>query len=263
MKLKILAVLSVYALLSPMALAQNQKPASGLRLYDNFNQTFIDPSKWSAIWQCGPPAMECVREIQRGQLRLRVRAYGVTDTNVGTQFASSAVNLTASSVSDISTQVLVRNSSPQDCAANAGVAHSQVLVYGAFFNGGGGTAADDVVAFLQLDRYVAYGLGTVEVGGFLQYQGQFFGNIDLGSVNVGERVIVELQWDQPNHRFAARLARPTYGTKVEQFMPYTISDAAAAVSPFKSLSANVFPANCVGNRTPADLDVMFDNVSTN
>ena len=262
MRVGFLATLLACAMLNPTARAQTRKP-SGLHLYDNFNQGLIDPSKWTAIWQCGPPAMECVREIENGHLRLRIRSYGANNSNSGTQFSNSAVNLTADSVSTIAANVTVRNSDPTDCATNVGVAHSQALIYGSFFNGGGGTAADDVVAFLQLDRYVATGAGTVEVGGFLQYQGQFFDNVDFGPVNIGETVIVTLRWDQPNHRFVAKLDRPKYGTKVVQYMPYTISDTTQSVAPFKSLSANVFPANCVGSSVPADLDVSFDNVYTN
>jgi hypothetical protein len=68
--------------------------------------------------------MECVREIQDGRLRLRVRAYGAIDSNSGTQFAGSGVNLTAASVTNIAVQVVVRNSSPKDCATNSGVGHS-------------------------------------------------------------------------------------------------------------------------------------------
>lgn len=259
MRVRFLATLLACALLNPMVQAQNGK-LSGLHVYDNFNQTFIDPAKWIAPWQCGSPAMECVREIENGQLRLRIRSYGANDSNSGTQFSSSAVDLTAASVSAIAANVIVRNSNPRDCATNVGVAHSQGLIMGAFFNGGGGTANDDLIAFLQLDRYVATGAGTVEVGGFLQYQGQFFDNVDLGPVNIGETVIVGLQWDQLNHRFVVMLNRPKYGTNVVRYMPYSISDTTPPVAPFKSLSANVFPANCVGSSVPADLDIAFDNV---
>ena len=270
MKVRILAAfLGVF--MSGLTMAQTSllsstRPSSTLaaKLYDNFNQTYLDPTKWTMPWQCGSPAMECVREIERGQLRLRARAYGATSSDTGTQFGNSGVNLTASSVTDISTQVLVRNSSPQDCAANPSVAHSQALLSGAFFNGGSGIAADDVQAFLQLDRYYSNQVPqTVEVGGFLYYQGQFFDNVDLGPVNVGEQVTVELLWDQPNHQFVVSLLRPAHHTKVQQSMPYAISDTTAAVSPFKALSANVFPANCTTASTSADLDVLFDNVRTN
>jgi len=249
--------------LTPTSWTQVSQQTSALHLYDNFNQTFIDPSKWSSPWQCGSPVTECDRDLQQNQLHLRVRAYGANDSDNGTQSGSSGLNLTSTTATDIAAQVLIRNSSPQDCATNSGVAHSQVLLFGAFFNGGGGTAADDVQAYLQLDHYSTEVAGTAGVGGFLNYQNQFFGNVDLGPVNVGERVIVELRWDRPNHRFVLRLFRPTYGTKVEQFMPYTISDTSPAVSPFRILSANVYPANCTATRTSADLDVMFDNVMTN
>ncbi len=262
MRVGFLAVLSVCTMLNPMAKAQSKKP-SVLRLYDNFNQGFIDPSKWTAIWQCGPPALECVREIENGQLRLRIRSYGANNSNSGTQYSNSVVSLTADLVNTIAANVTVRNSNPTDCATNAGVAHSQVLVNGSFFNGGGGTAADDVIAFLQLDHYSASPAGTVDVGGFLQYQGQFFDNVYLGPVNIGETVIVALQWDQPNHRFVVELNRPQYRTKAVQYMPYSISDTTPPVAPFKNLGANVFPPNCMGSSVPADLDVSFDNVYTN
>ena len=262
MRVGFLAVLLSCTMLNPIARAQNRKP-SVLHLYDNFNQAFIDPSKWTPIWQCGPPAMECVREIENGQLRLRVRSYGANNSNSGNQYSYSTVDLTASSVNTLAATVTVRNSNPTDCATNMGVSHSQVLVYGTFFNGGGGTAADDVTAYLQLDRYAADEPGTVLVGGFLRYEGEYFGHVNLSLVDIGETVIVGLQWDQPNHRFVVELNRPKYKTKAIQYMPYTISDTTPPVAPFKSLTANVYPPNCVGSSVPDDLDVSFDNVYTN
>jgi len=241
--------------------AQSRKP-SVLHLYDNFNQAFLDPSKWIGNWQCGP-AMECVREIENGQLRFRVRSYGSSNSNSGTGFSNSSVDLTADFVNTIKASVTVRNSNPTDCPTNIGVAHSQVAVSGSFFNGGGGTAADDVTAFLQLDRYAASEPGTVEVAGFLLYQGQFFDNVDLGPVNIGETVIVALQWDKANHRFAVELNRPKYKTKAVEYMPYTISDTTPPVGPRRTLGANVYPSNCMESGVPADLDVSFDNVYTN
>lgn len=244
-----------------------QQSNSGLRLYDSFDDNrFLDPSKWLAQWQCGGTVMECVREIQEDQLRLRVRAYGATDSNSGTQFGSSGLTLASNSVTDIATDLTVRRSTADACSTNPGFGggggHAQVLIFGNFFNGGGGTSDNDVTANLQLDRYSTYPVGMVQVGGFLKYQNQFFDNVDLGLVNVGERVRVELLWDQPNHRFVIRLFRPAYGTVAEQVMPYTISDTAAAVSPFRNINANVFPANCAGTRTSAELEVLINDVFT-
>src|SRR5258706_14241643 len=176
-----LLTVSTLAFVVP-ALAQQSNP--GLRLYDSFNNRFLDPSKWLAQWQCGGTVMECVREIQDEHLRLRVRAYGATDSNVGTQFGSSGLTLASNSVTDIATDLVVRRSTADACSTNPGlVGHAQVLVWGSFFNGGGNTPNDDVQAFLQLDRYSSDSPGVVLAGGFLKYQGQFFGNVDLGTVN--------------------------------------------------------------------------------
>jgi hypothetical protein len=259
----------VLVVLMSLITSRAQEPSSGstLHLYDNFDSAFLNPLKWYSPWQCGSPVMECVREIREDALRLRVRAYGATDSSTGTQFGSSGVSLTAANVTDIAAQLVVRRSSADSCSSNPGFGggggHAQVLLFGAFFNGGGGTSADDVQAFLQLDRYATYPVGTVSVGGFLRFQNQFFDNVEMGLVNIGERVTVELLWDQPNHRFVVRLFRPSYGTTTEQYMPYTMSDISPAASPFKNLSANVYPANCQGTRTSADVDVAFDSVMTN
>jgi len=244
-----------------------QQSNSGLQVYDNFdNSRFLDPSKWLAQWQCGGTVMECVREIQDDHLRLRVRAYGATDSNDGTQFGTSGLTLASNSVTDIATDLTVRRSTADACSTNPGFGggggHAQVLIYGNFFNGGGGTSDNDVTANLQLDRYSSDSPGVVLVGGFLKYQGQFFDHVDLGPVNVGEHVRVELLWDQPNHRFVIRLFRPAYGTFAEQVMPYAISDTAAAASPSRNINAYVYPANCVGTRTSAESEVLFNDVLT-
>ena len=250
-----------------LTFALSKDAVAQLILYDSFDSRFINPSKWVAQWQCGGTVMECVREIQEEQLRLHIRGYGATDTNAGTQFGSSGLTLQNSSVTDIAADLIVRRSAAQGCSTNPGFGggggHAQALIYGTFFNGGGGSADDDVTAFLQLDRYSTYPLDMVQVGGFLKYQNQFFDNVDLGLVNVGERVRVELLWDRPNHRFVVRLFRPTYGISSEQYMPYTISDVAAPASLYKNIDANVFPANCLGTRTSAELEVLVDDVLTN
>jgi hypothetical protein len=207
--------------------------------------------------------MECEREIQDGHLHLRVRGYGSGTSDGGNQFGTSSLFLTSATVSDIVTQAVVQETSAQGCPTVADGTHGQALLTGSFFNGGGGTPNDDVQAFLQFDRFSTDAPGVVLVGGFLKYQNQFFGNVNLGLVNVGERVIVELKWDKANHRFIERLFVPSSNTLQEQTLPYTIPDSVPAVSPFKQLSANVFVDNCTGTQTYADIGINFDNVLTN
>ncbi len=245
--------------------AQQIQLSPGLKLYDSFDQRLINPAKWYAQFQCGSPAvMECEREIQDGQLHLRVRAYGSTTTNDGSQFGTTSIFLTSSSVTDIAAQAVIQETNAQGCPTMAGAGtHGQALLTGSFFNGGGGTADDDVQAFLQFDRYSTDAPGVVLVGGFLKYQGQFFGNVTLGSVKVGDHVFVELKWEKTNHRFVERLYKSSTNTWSEQALPYTIPDSVPAIAPYKQLSANVFADNCVGTQTSADMGINFNSVLTN
>jgi hypothetical protein len=245
--------------------AQQVQPIAGLKLYDSFDEKLINPAKWYTQWQCGSPSvMECEREIQDGQLHLRVRGYGSTATNEGNQFGTTGIFLTSSSVSDVAVQAVIQETSAQGCPAMTGAGtHGQALLAGSFFNGGGGTSDDDVQAFLQFDRYSTDAPGAVLVGGFLKYQGQFFGNVTLGTVNVGDHVFVELKWDKANHRFVERLYKSSTNTWLEQSLPYTIPDSVPAIAPYKQLSANVFADNCVGTQTFADMGINIHNVMTN
>lgn len=243
--------------------AQNTPQISSLTLYDNFDRQFINPLKWFSQWQCGSPSvMECDRDIYNGRLRLRVRSYGTNSDNEGRQDGISQLYLTAAAATDISADVIVQSTTARACAANANDAHGQALLFGNFFNGGGGTFTDDVTAFLQLDRSYSFPVGLVDVGGFLQYQGQFFDNVDLGFIRIGELVRIELKWDRPNHRFIIRLFRPSTGTTSEQYMPYALSDVTPAVFPYKALSGRSFSPNCTSGVTFADMSVLFDNVRT-
>src|SRR5262245_13225543 len=88
MKRIVMVALLLLVCLSSSALAQN------LKAYDNFNGTFINPSKWSTF-PGGCPSfsvLECVRAIQNGQLRLAVRGYGATSSNQGSQFGASELH---------------------------------------------------------------------------------------------------------------------------------------------------------------------------
>ena len=117
-------------------------------------------------------------------------------------------------------------------------------------------------AFLY--RYDPTGVpATVEARGFLYNHGQFFDNVDLGPVDVGEQAMIELQWAKSNRQFLVTLTRPAHHTKVQLSRPYSISDTTLAVAPFRSLGGNVDPANCTAESSAADLDVLCDNVKTN
>jgi len=234
-----------------------------LFFYDDFHGKYINPLKWSSQWMCGTSTvMECERNIEGGHLALHVRNYGDNVENQGMQFGNSLLYLNVDAT-DISTDVTVQSAKAQSCPANPGGAHAQVLLSGHFFSDGGLTWDNDMIAFLQLDHYPTDPGDEVEVGGFLQYQGQFFANVYLGPAKLGDRINVELKWDQPNHQFVVSMFQPRTGTITEALMPYEAPEIAPPVFPYKGLSANAFSPNCTSGVTFADSKAYFDNVRTN
>ena len=245
--------------------AAAQENNSQLKLYDNFSHPDIDPTRWYAQFGCSTATtMECRREIVDKHLVLRARAYGDRTTNVGAEYGNAEIYLSKSAVTDFAAQVTVVRSDSAGCVTSpGGGTHSQSLLWGDFFNGGGGTASDDVSAFLVFDRYSTDPKDVVHVSAFLNYQQAFFGNVSLGEIHLGEPLHAELKWDQPNHQFLVRVYRPVNGQTMDATMPYTISDSTPAALPQKGLGSRSFPENCVGTQTYADTETWFNQVRTN
>ena len=255
--------LAVIVLLSLAAMAQQSSSSSVL--YDNFNRQFLDPNKWQLSSPCFTwTVLECVREIQNGQLRLAVRGYGATDSNAGNQYGESELLfVNPSNIKSILAQVTVRRTTAANCPASADFnSGTQVLVKGSFFNSGSGNPFDDVQAFVLLNRLPTDPPGVLSAIGFLNWQGQFFDNIDLGTVNVGQHIALRLTWNQKGHQFIAARIDLASGAVQQASMPYTISDTALAAAPFKSLQVAVFTPNCVGPQMLVDdVETTFDNVA--
>jgi hypothetical protein len=193
---------------------QAQQSSGHLVLYDNFDGKFLDPTKWATSSPCFTwTVLDCAREIQDGKLRLAVRGYGAVNSNQGSQYGESELHfINPTPITSIAAQVVVRRTSALGCAANTDGSHAHALIAGTFFNSGSGDPADDVQAFLIFDRYSSDPVGVTSAEAFLHWQGQFFGGIGLGTVNVGQKVIAELTWDQPNHRFVASVTDLATGT---------------------------------------------------
>jgi hypothetical protein len=78
--------------------------------YDTFNERWLDPAKWLTGLYCGPTTLECVREIQNGQLRLAVRQFGATDSDSGFQYANPALYFSnPSAINSITSDVTLRS----------------------------------------------------------------------------------------------------------------------------------------------------------
>jgi hypothetical protein len=253
------------ALANQAAAQVNPSAKSGLKLYDNFDSAYLDPARWYAQWGCSTATtMECVRQIQEGRLHLRARAYGNRTSNIDTVYGNSEIYLIDSAATEFSAGIRVLRADSAGCTTSPGSGtHGHALLWGTFFNGGGGTANDDVLAFLVFDRWSTDPPNVVTAAAFMQYQGVFTDPVYLGPVNVGEHVTADLKWDRANHQFVAKLVRPANNTTVQVTLPYTMSDVTPAVAPQKALGARSFPENCIGTETFADMEAAFDRVMTN
>jgi hypothetical protein len=79
MKSAIASFLLVPACLLCVCFSAQAQSSQELSLYDNFNQQFLNPNRWATSSPCFTwSVLECVREIQNGQLRLAVRGAGAT-----------------------------------------------------------------------------------------------------------------------------------------------------------------------------------------
>ena len=233
-------------------------------LYDNFDETFLNPAKWSPFGVCNWTVLDCVRAIQDDRLRLAVRVYGSTNSNQGAQYGPSELHFTnPATIRSIATEFTVRRTSAMACPPNTTLynSHAHTILQGTFFNSGSGNSADDVQGLLFFDHDVSSPQGVLDVIGLMYWQGQFFGGVGLGTINVGQKVIAQLSWDQPDHQFVASWTDVLTNAKTQALMPYTMPDAALAAGPDKLIGVRTWAPNCLGTQMlVTDMDTTFDRV---
>ena len=235
-----------------------QKPVP----YDNFNHALLDPTKWTlpACSQANGQEMECVREIQHGQLHLAHRGFGNRDSDAGFQFGSASLYfIDPSSINSITTDLTVRSIQEVGCAANpefGASAHIDAI----FFNTGTGNSNDDVGGHIAMGRFVSDTPGQLTAYGHISQGNNYFAYFSLGTLPVGTQVTMRLTWDQPRHQFLAGWVNGTTHVKTQVQMPYTLPDPAPPVNPYKTLTLNTFPSNCTANAAWVFIDADFDNV---
>jgi len=257
--------LVLFTSLVPAAWAQQATPKQpslpGTIYYDTFNEKWLDPAKWLATgpWCWG--ALECVREIQNGQLRLAARNFGATDSDSGAQYSDSEVDfVNPNAINSITADVTVRSFSGTGCSANnTDMTHTGVLIGGYFFNTGSGDPTDDFRAFLIL-WVDTTDPKTMNVGNW-NGQGDW---TEVGSYPIGTPLTATFAWDKANHQFIAVVAvkgQPGRGTTVAA--PYFVSDTTPPASPRKTLDASAASLNCTSAKTFAQVEAFYDNVAIN
>ena len=258
--------LSVVNLSNSVAANYALQSSVGLLLYDSFDERFLNPTKWAPYGACFTfSALECVREIQDDRLRLAVRNYGQTNSNQGVQYGPTELHFTnPTPIRSIATELVVRRTSSLGCPANTTLlpnSHAHTLLQGNFFNSGSGNSADDVQALLTFDHGSSDPQGVLTVTAFMNWQGQFFGFVDLGTVSVGQKVVAQLSWDQPHTQFVAAWTDAVTGKVTQVFLPYTMPDTAPPVAPDKLIGVRAFTPNCVGTQMlVTDMETSFDRV---
>jgi hypothetical protein len=243
--------------------ARKARSGGSTAVYDNFNEKFLDPLRWNLSSSCFAGSgleMECVREIQAGQLRLAHRNFGQRDSDVGFQFGSDTLTLASpASITNITTDLVVRDVEEVSCLTNPQLGGA-ASVDGTFFNTGTGNSNDDVGGHLVFGRVFTDPKGQITVFGQINQGPNFFGYTSLGTVQVGIRITASLQWDQTNHQFLLSWINRVTGVKTEGTMSYSLSDNAPPTAPYGALNISTFPANCTANQTWVYIESDFDNV---
>jgi hypothetical protein len=240
-------------------------PPKPITLYDDFNHKWLDNTKWWMGSNCWTGyAVECVREIRNGKLRLAVGNFGEwwTGSDEGSQFAQSDIYFPDPwTISGIRADVSIDSFSGVSCATNPEPTHGQVWITGSFFNAGtAGDPNNDVRAYLhfQID---ANEPRQIQVGAYWStYGGDSSGWVDVGRFPGGGVLTGELRWDQASHQFVFAVTRSPGNSPVQVVVPYWLPDDAPAAFPEKAFSADAISPNCSITKTSAHIDASIDNV---
>ena len=232
-------------------------PMLTTRLYDDFNEEFLSPSRWNTACPATSVSLECVVEIQNGQLELVRRTAGQRNSDAGFQVGSTNASFSnPASIKSITTDLVVEDIRESPCAVNPSYGGNAGIV-ATFFNGG--ASIGDVTAQLVFTHALSDPKGQLTV--YAQYfQNDNFTNLVLGNVPLGTPLTATLTWDKPNHQFLMSWTNDFTYVKTEGAMPYPFSDTTPAANPAKSLQVDSLPANCTAAQTWVYVNSVFDNV---
>ena len=234
------------------------------QVYDRFDTKWIDFGKW----QLGSPncdtALECVREIQNGKLRMAVRNFGSTDSDSDVQWAGPILYFkNPNAITSIRADITVRSFSGTSCLTNDTAANGQAQIGGTYFNAGNPSDhADDVFAILY--TYVdTANPTTIFVSGYWGYQSQSDWK-PIAQYPIGTALTGTFKWDKAHHQFIARVKiKGQLGKGTELAMPYPMSDQVPPTYSDKRLVAVALSPNCTSGQTSAQTEATFDNVVIN
>ena len=239
-------------------------------IYDDFQHRLIDPAKWSAgRYICGTGTLECVREVQNGQLRLAVRNVGFTDSDSGAWYSESVLPFrsdVSAAVTAIRSDITVREFNGVPCSANTDdTTHAQVMMGGNCVNSGDGTSADDVLGQLIILVDTTY-TPRMDVGIWWGWPGRNYEGYwtHIAYFRLGTPLVAALVWDKANHQFVGTVkVKGAPGPDAQATASYGaigVLDLSPAADPTKNLYATTAAMNCTSNLSVSHVDALFDNV---
>ena len=185
--------------------------------YDAFSGDRINPDRWIALGT-DPFTLDVVRAVGSGVLWLGNRSYGDRSVTGGRvrhdvrlQFANSNAIHSIAGLFQVTALDLVGCSAPSGTSTQV-----EVRIDGYFFNdgssSGAGDATGDIWIQLRLDRSTSSGLpaGRMRVTSNVFHcqdsrcdtgPDLFFDATSLGTVGIGEPVLLAVLWDADNDRF--------------------------------------------------------------
>jgi hypothetical protein len=245
------------------------QPAAALEPYvviDTFTDPKINFSRWSES--------ERVRAVVGGQLRLAQRDHGLTTRDTDRNGLSWSETVSRGGpVTQLRALVRVIGYEAAGCAANPQGTRVRARLLGTFFNTGNrssGSNVGDVLAQIYLLRDSS----SVAPSNELAVEASLFmctssdcnvgtsigGPVSLGTANVGQGVVLQIEWDRANNRF---VFGRDYGATTAN-IAYTVDDAADPGSVFKSVGTRVDAANCASAAPGMGfIDARFDTVNVN
>ena len=246
---------------------QSTVPLTRPVYYDTFSTKWLDPTKWDVNY--APPCertLECVREIQNGQLRLVLRNFGV-NSDSGDQWSWTGLTfINPNTVYSITADLTVRSFSGMSCPSNGAVTtHADAEFGGLYFNTGSGDASDDVsdVVASVVDTNDPK---TVHVSNFMSWRDLGVG-ADMGSYPMGTTLTITTTWDKAHHQFISVVNvkdDPSKGMRVVvPYSSYFVADTMPPVNPVRWLVTGADTANCTSTHTYAQEEVFYDNLIVN
>ncbi|HEY6074690.1 MAG TPA: hypothetical protein VIV15_15220, partial [Anaerolineales bacterium] len=244
-RLLVVCLLSVVLVVAPVTYREAEAQ-SGWTLYDNFNSLLIDPTKWVGGEEIDPTlpppqgALEIFRALVAGELTMYNRVIGnPVDGNIIFHNIRLGVRY-PDSVRAMQAKVNVRRHQLTECPQALGGSGVQVRLNGIWFNTATptpGSFENDVVARIDIYRSEPSsdppGVFRVRARVFRYldpagFNWEFAGNLDLGTVNVGQSTIYSIRWDESTARFYFRM-----GANLEVYIAYPWTPNSAASMPRK------------------------------